>query len=71
MHPRLTGILLAAAATAAVPATAQAKHPTYKVVSVTHTSSSAKRDEHYTGTSTSTWEAAQVGQALHLVLNAR
>ena len=57
MNPRLTGILLAATVTAAlVPATAQAKNPTYKVVSVTHSSSSSKSDEHYTGTSTSTWK---------------
>src|SRR5215210_2028854 len=56
MNPRLTGTLLAATVIAAVPATAQAKNPTYKVVSVTHSSSSAKSDEHYTGTSTSTWK---------------
>jgi hypothetical protein len=57
MNSRLTGILLAAAATAvALPATAQAKNPTYKVMSVTHSSSSSKTDEHYRGTSTSTWK---------------
>jgi hypothetical protein len=56
MNPRLTGILLAATVTAAVPATAQAKNPTYKVVSVTHSSSSSKSDEHYNGTSTSSWK---------------
>jgi hypothetical protein len=57
MHSRLTGVLLALAATAALPtAVAQARNPVYKIVSVTHSSSSSKTDEHYSGSSTSTWK---------------
>ena len=56
MNPRLTVSLLALAATAALPAAAQARSPIFKVVSATHTSSSSKTDEHYRGSSTTTWK---------------
>lgn len=46
-------VLLATAA-AASPAAAA----TYKVVSLTHSSSASKTDEHYSGSSTSTWRLA-------------
>jgi hypothetical protein len=58
MNPRLTVSLLAVAATstAALPAAAQARSSTYKIVSATHSSSSSKTDEHYSGSSTTTWK---------------
>ena len=51
-------ILLAAAATVALGA-APASAATYKVVTATHTSSSAKTETNYTGSSTASWKLAR------------
>jgi hypothetical protein len=72
MNPRLTGVLLALAATAALPAAAaQARSPVYKIVSVTHTSSSSKSDEHYSGSSTSTWKLPKPARLTIAYLNGK
>jgi hypothetical protein len=56
MNPRITASLLALTVTAAIPASAQARSSTFKVVSATHSSSASKTDEHYSGSSTTTWK---------------
>jgi hypothetical protein len=56
MNQRIIASLLALAVVAAIPATAQARSSTFKVVSATHSSSSAKTDEHYSGASTAGWK---------------
>src|SRR3954468_20089123 len=71
MNQRLTASLLALAVTAALPAVAEARTPIFKVVSATHSSSSAKTDEHYQGSSTATWKLPKPAKLTVSYLNGK